>query len=75
MDEEKKKPWVPKQGEKYWTILFRTNDKPHVVSYHWIGDKADVANLRLNMIYRTREEAEAHLAEDYERLTGKKLEG
>ena len=31
--------------------------------------------LALNMVYRTREEAEAHMAEDYERLTGKPLDG
>lgn len=70
-----KLPWEPKQGEEYWTIHFGTTVKSHVICYPWIGDKPDFANLRLNMIYRTREEAEAHLAEDYERLTGKKLEG
>jgi hypothetical protein len=73
--EVKKLPWEPKQGEEYWTIHFGTTVKSHVICYPWIGDKPDFANLRLNMIYRTREEAEAHLAEDYERLTGKKLEG
>lgn len=70
-----KLPWEPKQGEEYWTIHFGTTVKPSVICYPWIGDKPDFANLRLNMIYRTREEAEAHLAEDYERLTGRKLEG
>ena len=40
----------------------------------WLGDTRDYAMKALDMVYRTREEAEAHLAEDYERLTGKKLE-
>lgn len=65
--------WEPKEGEEYWTIHFGTTVKPSVICYPWIGDKPDFANLRLNMIYHTREEAEAHLAEDYERLTGKPL--
>lgn len=72
--EYEKLPWEPKQGEEYWTIHFEPVGKPRAILYPWLGDKPDFANLRLNMIYRTREEAEAHLAEDYERLTGKKLE-
>lgn len=68
-----KLPWKPKQGEEYWTIHFITNVKPNVICYPWVGDKADFANLRLNMVYRTKAEAEAHFAEDYEKLTGKPL--
>ena len=72
--EAKKKPWEPKQGEEYWTIHFEPVGKPRAILYPWMGDKPDFTNLRLNMVYRTREEAEAHMAEDYERLTGKPLE-
>ena len=68
-----KLPWEPKQGEEYWTIHFEPVGKPRAILYPWMGDKPDFANLRLNMVYRTREEAEAHMAEDYERLTGKPL--
>ena len=66
-----KLPWEPKEGEEYWTIHLEPVGKPRAILYPWMGDKLDFANLRLNMIYRTREEAEAHLAEDYKRLTGK----
>lgn len=70
-----KLPWEPKQGEEYWTIHFEPVGKPRAILYPWMGDKPDFTNLRLNMVYRTKAEAEAHLSEDYQRLTGKKLEG
>lgn len=68
-----KLPWEPKQGEEYWTIHFEPVGKPRAILYPWMGDKPDFANLRLNMVYRTKEEAKAHFADDYERLTGKRL--
>lgn len=73
--ELKKKPWEPKQGEEYWTIIFRGDGKPFVHWCIWGNDSCDFSRKALNMIYRTREEAEAHLVEDYERLTGRELEG
>lgn len=70
--EIKKKPWEPKYEETY----YRPNITYAVVSNSiWRGGTFDYSLKALDMIYRTREEAEAHLAEDYERLTGKKLEG
>ena len=69
-----KLPWEPKDGEKYWTIRFVGIDKPSTYSYIWTSHSSDFAYLRLGIVYRTKEEAEAHLAEDYERLTGRKLE-
>ena len=69
--ELKKKPWEPKEDEHF----YRPNIMCKEVSNEtWCGSTLDYALKELNMIYRTREEAEAHLAEDYERLTGKKLE-
>ena len=70
--EVKKIPWEPKHGERYYC--------PHaklkaVTKNLWLGDHIDYAMLALGMIYRTEEEAEEHLAEDYEKLTGKKPEG
>ena len=73
--EHRKLPWEPKYGEKYWTIHFVGVDKPYTDTYTWTGHNSDFAFLRLGVVYRTKEEAEAHLAEDYERLTGRKLEG
>lgn len=68
-----KLPWEPKDGEKYWTIRFVGIDKPSTDSYIWTSHSSDFAYLRLGIVYRTCEEAEAHLEEDYERLTGKPL--
>ena len=70
-----KLPWEPKQGEEYWTIIFRGDGKPFVHWCIWGNDSCDFSRKALNMIYRTRGEAEAHLVEDYERLTGRELEG
>ena len=69
--EIKKKPWEPKYEETY----YRPNITYAVVSNSiWRGGTFDYSLKELGMVYRTREESEAHLAEDYERLTGKKLE-
>lgn len=69
--ELKKKPWEPKYEETY----YRPNITYKVVSNSiWRGGTFAYSLKELGMVYRTREEAEAHLAEDYERLTGKKLE-
>lgn len=70
-----KLPWEPKNGEKYWSIHFTGIDKPYTDAHTWTGHDLDFVFLRLGVVYRTKEEAEAHLAEDYERLTGRKLEG
>lgn len=68
--EVKKKPWEPKYKETYYrpNIIYK-----RVSDVLWRGSALDYALKELGMIYRTREEAEAHLAEDYERLTGKPL--
>ena len=69
--EVKKLPWEPKYKEYYYCPSITQR---RVIEFLWIGDTHDYAMKALGMVYRTREEAEAHLAEDYERLTGKKLE-
>ena len=68
--EVKKKPWVPKHNEYYYCPSVRQIGVSYV---KWWGDIIDYALKALGMVYRTKEEAEAHLAEDYERLTGKPL--
>lgn len=65
-----KLPWEPKQGESYY--------RPNIISKAvanelWNGATLSYALKALGMVYRTKEEAEAHLADDYERLTGKRL--
>ena len=68
--EVKKKPWGPKYKEPYYrpNIIYE-----EVSDTIWRGGTFDYSLKALGMIYRSRQEAEAHLAEDYERLTGKKL--
>ena len=68
-----KLPWEPKEDEEYWTISFLKNQQPYAENYAWNGDDMDFTKLKLGMVYRTKAEAEAHLAEDYKRLTGMEL--
>ena len=70
--EVKKIPWEPKYNEYYYCPSVRQIGVSYV---KWWGDIIDYALKALGMVYRTKEEAEAHLAEDYERLTGKPLSG
>ena len=66
----KKKPWEPKCNEYYYCPSVRQIGVSHI---KWWGDTVDYAMKVLGMVYRTREEAEANLSKDYERLTGKPL--
>ena len=69
--EVEKLPWEPKLNEYYYCPSVRQIGVSYV---KWWGDIIDYALKALGMVYRTKEEAEAHMAEDYERLTGNKLE-
>lgn len=70
-----KLPWEPKVGDKYYAIASTDNTKPYISLYIWRGFVVDYTLWKLEMIYRTEEEARAHMAEDYEKLTGEKLVG
>ena len=70
--EVKKKPWEPKYGECYYCPSIRQRK---VMQPMWAGDTRDYAMKALGMIYRTKAEAEANMAKDYEKLTGKELKG
>ena len=70
--EVKKIPWEPKKCDNYYVLNAETG---RIECYLWGATTFDLAVKSLGIIHRTKEEAEAHLAEDYERLTGKKLEG
>ena len=65
-----KLPWEPKEGEIYYYPAVYSRE---IHSVKWCGITADYTLKALVMVYRTQEEAEAHFAEDYEKLTGKKL--
>ena len=66
-----KVPWEPKYKEYYYCPSVTER---RVIELLWLDDTRDYALKALGMVYRTKEEAKAHLAEDYERLTGRKLE-
>ena len=68
--EVKKKPWVPKNCDAYYILNVETG---RIECYLWGATTFDLAVKSLGIIHRTKEEAEAHLAENYERLTGKPL--
>ena len=65
-----KLPWEPKKDERYYIPSVSSQC---VQKYFWHEYTLDFAMKALGMIYRTKEEAEAHLEKDYERLTGKPL--
>lgn len=65
-----KLPWSPEYGDDYFVLNFKTR---RIERYFWGATTFDLAVKSLGIIHRTKEEAEAHLAEDYERLTGRPL--
>lgn len=65
--------WEPKNCELYWTMFFASDGKPFADRLVWIGDSVDFGKKALGMVYRTKEEAEANLGKDYEKLTGNPL--
>ena len=65
-----KLPWEPKYKEEYFFPNIRQKT---VAIEQWTDETFDYAMKVLGMAYRTREEAEAHMADDYKRLTGKPL--
>ena len=69
-----KLPWEPKRGESYYAINIADTTTPYIAWHAWNGYVRDYVSLQLGIIYKTKEEAEKHFAEDYERLTDRKLE-
>lgn len=67
-------PWKPKEDEGYWHLKFVDGDYIKAGYNIWCSDTVDYMYYNLNLIYRTREEAEAHLREDYQKLMGKEWE-
>ncbi|MGM9519547.1 MAG: hypothetical protein ACI3WS_02620 [Phascolarctobacterium sp.] len=71
-----KLPWKPTYNGRYYSVSFGANGSfPDVRARTWLGDGVDCMRLHGGFVYRTKEEAEANFAEDYEKLTGMKLEG
>ena len=68
--EIEKLPWEPKIDEEYFCPSIGIKS---VTDFSWTNNTFDYAMKALGMVYRTKEEAQAHLAEDYKKLTGKPL--
>lgn len=66
----KKIPWEPQEGDMYYILNVKAL---FVESYVWGNNTFDYTARNMGIIYRTKAEAEAHLEEDYKRLTGKPL--
>lgn len=69
-----KLPFKPKMGEMYSSLCLFKNSTPYVKAYMWQNITFDFALLKLGMVYRTKEECEAHFQEDYKKLTGMEVE-
>lgn len=69
-----KLPWKPKVGDRYYALSLMGGIEPCIERCHWTDSTEDYALLKLGIIYKTEEEAMAHMKADYEELTGKKLE-
>ena len=67
----KKLPWEPKYKECYYCPSVT---REMVIELLWLGDSRAYAMKALDLVYRTKEEAQANFGKDYERLTGRKLE-
>ena len=66
-----KLPFEPKKEEKYWYVWW--DSKNLDTSYtHWDSAVSNWADKYCGNCFRTKEEAEAHKYEIYEKLTGKK---
>lgn len=69
-----KLPFRPRLNDEFWKPVVSIDAEVAKVGGDvWIGSTCDLALLALGMVYRTKEDAEAHLAEDYKRLTGKEF--
>ena len=68
--EVKKIPWEPQEGDIYYILNTRAL---FIESFMWDNGTFDYLAKNMGIIYRTKAEAEAHLEEDYKRLTGKPL--
>ena len=68
-----KLPWKPKIGDKYYALSLMLSMKPRIERCDWTDSTKDYALLKLGIIYKTEEEAMAHMKADYEELTGRKL--
>ena len=72
-----KAPFVPKDGEEYWTYYIGGNDNPfngRALCNKWIGNPIDKMNKLLGIVFRTEKEAKDYLPTWKKRLEGEELD-
>ena len=66
-----KAPFVPKDGERYWTyISFGLGRGISIGYYDWAGSSFDQERRLMGVIFRTREDAEDYIPTWRKRLEG-----
>lgn len=66
--------YKPETNETYYHIHFTCfNDKPSVLSEVWLDTALDWAFYNAGVCYETFGKAEAHLEEDFKKLTGREI--
>lgn len=72
-----KLPFEPQYGEDYWTVCWEIGCRTRELlpaKFAWLFDYDDMLRKKLNIVYRTKAEAEKNMVPDYERITGHKWE-
>lgn len=69
-----KKPFEPKEGDRYFRIFIHSDGDINVCGDTWMDWTTDYMCKYCGNCFRTKAEAEVHKYEIYEKLTGKKWE-
>ena len=72
--EVKRLPFKPKNGEQYYRIFIHRDGDININRDTWVDWTTDYMCTYCGNCFRTRDEAEKHKYEVYEKLTGKKWE-
>ena len=67
-----KAPFVPKDGEKYWTCISNYNTVV-IHSYYWNGNAFNNERRLLGVVFRTEKEAKDYLPTFKRRLEGEEV--
>ena len=68
-----KKPWKPKNGEKYWYVWFDESCDGCVGASHWERNSADFTRYVVKNCFKTQKEAVEHADEVLKTLRGEPL--
>lgn len=68
-----KKPWKPKDGEKYWYVWFNESCDCCVGASHWERNSTDFTRYVVKNCFKTQKEAVEHANEVLKTLSGEPL--